>query len=139
MIPVVNFQRPRFVLAQEEPEAEPIEIDRPLADTVKVGILKIAEAAAADRGVALEPCWRVLRVAKWPRVMALKRKLDAFMATAEESLVITEAEFNLADEVLNCAVELEEGERASLESTLRTVGIVIGIVGGVATLVATVF
>lgn len=118
---------------------EPIEIDRQLADTAKVSILRIAEAAEKDQGVALEPCWRVLRIAKWGRVSALRTKLEAFLNSREEELVISEAEFKLTDEVLACALQIEEGEEASLKKTLETVGIVIGIAGGLATLIATVF
>lgn len=153
MIPVVNagpFRRFAMGIdvpggmdipasAAEAAGTEPIEIDRELADTTKVAIIRIAEAAAEDKGVALEPCWRVLRVAKWARVSALRRKLEAFLDSTEEALVITEPEFKLADEILACSLQIEEGEGESLKRTLETVGIVIGIAGGIAALVTTIF
>ena len=141
MFTVVNLAGPisPFTLGQEEAAPEPIEVDRVLAETTRNAIASIEKAAAEDKGVTLEPCWRVLRVAKWPKIVSLRNRLVAFLATNNQTLVISEPEFNLMDEVLACSVNLERGEQASLKSTLEIAGIVVGIAGGIAALVAAVF
>jgi hypothetical protein len=121
------------------PAPEPIEIDRMLADTTVAAIAGIDAAAKQDKGVTLEPCWRVLRVAKWGRILALRAKLAGFLASPSENFAISEDEFKLMDDVLACAVTLEAGENAELKGNLELAGIVIGIAGGLAALVATLF
>lgn len=120
-------------------ELPPIQIDQDLAETMLSSVARIDQAASEDAGAALEPCWRVLRIAKWGRISLLQRRLRAFLASNTESLVISENEFKLMDEVLACALTLSEGAEEEFRSTLETVGIVIGIAGGLATLVVTVF
>lgn len=145
MIPLLNARAPfnPSRLGQVQPiqpiqpaAPDPIEIDRALAETTRDAVAQIDRAAADDKGATLEPCWRVLRVAKWGRVLALRAKLAAFLASPSASLAISEDEFKLMDEVLACAVTLQEGDAASLKKTLEIASIVVGIAGGLALIVS---
>jgi hypothetical protein len=121
---------------QQRERPSELEIDRPLADAAKVALIRLFEAAATDPDVALEPCWRKLRVSKWEPVLALQGKLETFLGSTAEVVAISQAEFELLDEILACAFTVLKGEEVEFQETLGRTATFVGIAGGLAALIA---
>lgn len=121
-----------------KPKEELLEVDRMLADAGKVAILHLGSERIDSKEVGLTPCWRTLRVRKWPLVSALQAKLAGFLDTADQALHIPEAEFSLLEEVLTCDAAIERLKEEESGRTIVNVGGLVGIAGGMAALLALV-
>ena len=141
--PVVNANLGAFspfVLGQEaEPEVvETLEISRGFADSVRVAILRLAEAPESDQSVTLEKCWRDLTVRKRVEVQQLLTRMTLFLDTTEETMIVNVEEYVLLEEVFGCVAVIVEGAEIGKGETLETVAAVVGIAGGLAALIALV-
>lgn len=117
-------------------DADPIVITRDLAQALQESI----EALISDPGdpdiYTREACWRDLRSRRWGVVMALQNKASAFLASKDEALAVSREEWESIESVIECVETIGSLERQSTESTIGLVGTLIGVAGGIATLVA---
>lgn len=121
-------------LGQAEPE--PITINRDLADALKVSILSLLHDTTDPRIYTKAACWRDLRSRQWPHIVALQNRIESFLATKDEELTVTDAEWSLAEHVIECVETIGSLQQKNTMSTLTMVGTLVGVAGGVATLVS---
>ncbi len=146
--PVVNaipWGISQFALGQEvepheHPPAEPesLEISRSFADSVRVAILRLAEASQSDPSVTREQCWRDVTIRKREVVQHLLTRITLFLDTTEETLTVNGEEYALIEEAFGCVEEIVEWASVGTGETLETVATVVGIAGGLAALIALV-
>lgn len=129
---------PRIPLSRSlgQEEAAPITITRELAQAVSEAIQTLVQNPGDPEVYTKEACWRDLRSRRWPHVQALQNKLSKFLPTQNGEMVVTDQEWSLIENVIECVEAIGSLERQSTESTIKTVGTLIGVAGGLATLVA---
>lgn len=129
---------PRTLLgpALGQAEAEPITITRELALAVGEAIQTLTQNLGDPEIYTKEACWRDIRSRRWPHVTALQNKLSRFLSTSDEEMVVTDDEWSLTEKLIECVEALGALTHQTTESTLRTVGTLVGVAGGLATLVA---
>ena len=136
------FGPPRFlpiklagpVLAQAE--VEPITITRDLAQAVNEAIQTLVQNPGSPEVYTKEACWRDLRSRRWGHVQALQNKISNFLSTQGTDLEVTDQEWSLIENVIECVEAIGALSHQSTESTLKTVGALVGVAGGLATLIA---
>lgn len=120
------------------PPEELIDVDRQLADAVKVAIITLIQNPGKQEIYTKEACWRDLRSRRASQVAFLQTKLSNFLNTSEKSIQVSVAEWALMDDVISCVEKLSADVEAKTKSTISTVGAVIGVVGGLVTIIAAV-
>lgn len=136
------FGPPRFLPrtpagpALAQAEAEPIPIARELAQAVSDAIKALTLNPTTPEVYAKEACWRDLRSRRWSQVTVMQNKISNFLATQEKEMSVTDAEWTLMDNVISCVQSIQDIEHQGTESTLKTVATLVGVAGGVATLLA---
>lgn len=120
------------------PPEELIDVDRQLADAVKVAIITLIQNPGKQEIYTQEACWRDLRSRRASQVTYLQNKLSDFLNTSEQSIKVTSEEWTLMDDVISCVEKLSADVEAKTKSTISTVGAVIGVVGGLVTIIAAV-
>ena len=136
------FGPPRFlprtragpVLAQAD--VEPITITRDLAQAVNEAIQTLVQNPGSPEVYTKEACWRDLRSRRWSHVQALQNKISNFLSTQGTDLEVTDQEWSLIENVIECVEAIGSLTHQSTESTLKTVGALVGVAGGLATLIA---
>lgn len=136
------FGPPRFyprtspspALGQDE--AQPITIARELAQAVKDAIQALMQNPTTPEIYAKEACWRDLRSRRWPQITGLQNRINSFLAGQDKEMIVTDQEWTLMDSVIGCVEAISAFQQQSNESTLKTVGTLIGVAGGLATLIA---
>lgn len=113
-----------------------VAIDRTVADGAKLAVDLLDEAGVEDPAIAFADCWRTLRVRKWKEVTDLRNRLASFLDSTNEDLLLTPPEYELLEEVLTCAGEMVRSKREETAESIGRVGVVVGILGGVAALLA---
>jgi hypothetical protein len=114
----------------------PISITRELAEIVNESIRVLVFDPGSPAVYTREACWRDLRSRRWTQVEALQRQMSKFLATTEKEFPVTDAEWALIENVVECVETIGSLQEAGTASTLSNVGAVVGVVGGVAALVA---
>ncbi len=117
-------------------EVEPIPIARELAQAVSDAIRALMTNPTTPEIYAKEACWRDLRSRRWSQVMILQNKISNFLASQDKEINVTDSEWTLMDNVISCVQAIQDIEHQSSESTLKTVATLVGVAGGVATLIA---
>ena len=137
------FGPPRFApraylgLSLGQAEApEPITITRELGQAVGDAIKALIQNPTTPEVYAKEACWRDLRSRRWSQVIALQNRISNFMASQDKEMVVSDSEWTLMDSVIGCVDAISALEHQSTDSTLKTVATLIGVAGGVATLLA---
>jgi hypothetical protein len=136
------FGPPRFspimlagpALAQAD--VEPITITRDLAQAVNEAIQTLVQNPGSPEVYTKEACWRDLRSRRWSHVQALQNKISNFLSTQGTDLEVTDQEWSLIENVIECVEAIGSLTHQSTESTLKTVGALVGVAGGLATLIA---
>jgi hypothetical protein len=116
--------------------AEPITITRELAEAVSEAIRMLVQDPGDPEIYTREACWRDLRSRRWSQVTALQNKITRFLPTQDGEMAVTDPEWSLIESVIECVEAIGSLEQQTTASTLTTVGTLIGVIGGVATLVA---
>lgn len=125
---------PRAQLGQAE--AEPITIARELAQAVSDAIRALMQNPTTPEVYAKEPCWRDLRSRRWSQVTALQNRITNFLSGQDKEMIVSDQEWTLMDSAISCVESISAIEHQSTESTLKTVATLVGVAGGVATLLA---
>lgn len=127
------------MLGQAEPvqgTPEPITVTRDLADALKASIQSLLHDTTDPKIYTKAACWRDLRSRQWPHITALQNKVDNFLATKEAEMAVSDAEWSLIENVIACVETIGSIQQQSTLSTLTLVGTLVGVAGGVATLVS---
>lgn len=124
--------------APPPPPEELIDVDRELADAVKVAIITLIQNPGKQEIYTHEACWRDLRSRRASQVTLLQAKLAKFLNTSEQAVKVTAAEWSLMDDVIACVEKLSASMEAETQSTISTLGGVVAVVGGLVTIVAAV-
>jgi len=127
---------PRIQLGQAEVAPEPIPIARELAQAVRDSIQALMQNPTTPEVYAKEACWRDLRSRRWSQVTALQNRISNFLMSQDTEMNVSDAEWTLMDSVISCVQSIYDIEHQSAESTLKTVATLVGVAGGVATLLA---
>lgn len=122
--------------ALAQAEAEPITITRELAQAVNDAIQTLTQNPGNPEVYTKEACWRDIRSRRWGHVTALQNKLSRFLAGNDQELAVTDQEWSLTEELIECVESISSLAHQSTESTLKTVGALVGVAGGLATLIA---
>ena len=136
------FGPPRFLPrtlagpALAQADVEPITITRELAQAVSDAIRALTQNPGNPEVYTKEACWRDLRSRKWSHLTALQNRISRFLATQDQELSVSDQEWALVEEVIECVESIGALSRQSTESTLKTVGALVGVAGGLATLIA---
>jgi hypothetical protein len=117
-------------------EAAPISITRDLAEIVNESIRVLVFDPGSPEVYTREACWRDLRSRRWGHVEALRRQMTTFLATQDKELQVSDSEWELIESVVECVEAIGSLEKAGTTSTLETAGAVVGVIGGLAALVA---
>lgn len=119
-----------------ETGAAPITITRDLAEALRESIQTLVNDPGDPEIYTREACWRDLRSRRWPQVVALQNRINQFLAAPDEEMLVSDVEWGLVESVIECVEAIGSIASQGTESTLKLVGTLIGVAGGVATLVA---
>ena len=122
--------------ALAQADVEPITITRELAQAVNEAIQTLIQNPGSPEVYTKEACWRDLRSRRWGHVQALQNKIANFLPGNDPELVVTDQEWSLIENVIECVEAIGALSHQSTESTLKTVGALVGVAGGLATLIA---
>lgn len=119
-------------------EAEPasITITRDLAEALQESIQTLVNDPGDPEIYTREACWRDIRSRRWSQVVALQNRIGLFLASPNEEMPVSDVEWSLIESVIECVEAIGSLAHESTTSTLNTVGALIGVAGGIATLVA---
>lgn len=117
-------------------ELEQITITRELALAVSDAVRTLTQNPGDPEVYTKEACWRDLRSRRWSHITALQNRISNFLATQEPEIAVTDTEWSLIESIIECVESISSLSHQSTESTLKTVGMLIGVAGGLATLVA---
>ena len=121
--------------ALSQTEAESITVTRELAQAVSDAIKVLTQNPGNPEVYTKEACWRDIRSRRWGHVTALQNRLSKFLAGSDQELEVTDQEWSLTEELIECVESISSLAHQSTESTLKTVGALVGVVGGLETLI----
>jgi len=122
--------------ALAQAEAEPITLTRELAQAVSDAIKVLTQNPGNPEVYTKEACWRDIRSRRWGNVTALQNKISKFLSGNDPELAVSDQEWSLTEELIECVESISSLTHQSTESTLKTIGALVGVAGGVATLLA---
>lgn len=116
------------------PSAGGVSVDRFLAEEGLESIDVLS--GKPDPAWALEECWRKFAVLDPGRFADLRRKLTEFLASGRSETSLPPPEYALLEEALECRESVTEEKGSEDRGHLHAVASVVGIAGGLASLVA---
>jgi len=113
-----------------------VELDRASAQYGDTVIHLLRSLPESDLEVVATACWRELMLVNRDQVNRLSTRLVAFLDSDAVTLPLPPAEYQVFDRVLACGHEIEECEDTEQGEGIQHVAAVIGILGGLAALIA---